>query len=126
MSLERTGVIDAMGVDVESGRVVLVIRHEGAWDASAKQLYLLQEKLNAYLSFALDGEMAEACPEFAGRALGLRIETGSAPDAGTLHLLAHVREQIAFQDITLEVRVVAGAAQSADGARGCGEGCGCH
>ena len=106
MSLEQAGMIDALGLDKTSGRVVLVIRHEGAWDGSAAQLYLLQEKFNAYLSFALDGEMAETCPDFANRPLGIVIETAAAPDPRTLRLLGRVRQQIEFQDITLEVRVV--------------------
>jgi hypothetical protein len=118
MSLEQSNVIDALGLDEAAGRVILVIRHDAPWEGSDRQLYLLQEKLNAYVSFALDGEMAEAFPDFAGRPVGLRVESAATPDARTLHLLAHVRRQIAFQDITLEVRV--GQAPS------CGPGCGCH
>jgi hypothetical protein len=118
MSLEQANVIDAIGVEEASGRVILVVRHEGAWEGSDAQLYLLQEKLNAYLSFALDGEMADAYPDLANRPLGLRIDSTTAPDARTLHLLAHVRQQIAFQDITLEVRAPEGTS--------CGSGCGCH
>jgi hypothetical protein len=118
MSLEQANVIDAMGIDEASGRVVLVIRHEEAWDGSDRQLFLLQEKLNAYLSFALDGEMAEAYPDFTGRPMGLRIDSATPPDPRTLHLLGHVRQQIAFQDITLEL--------GAEPASNCGAGCGCH
>jgi hypothetical protein len=105
LSLEKPNIVDAMGLDEASGRLILVIRHDGAWDGSSGQLYLLQEKLNAYLSYALDGEMAETTPEFANRPLGLLIDSALSPDPRTLHLLAHVRRQIAFQDITLEVRV---------------------
>ena len=119
MSLDRANVIDAVGIDETSGRVVLVIRHDRPWDGSLSQLYNLQEKLNAYLSFALDGEMAESNPEFVDRPLGLRIESATAPDPRTAHLLSHVRQQIAFQDITLEVRV-------REAASDCGPGCGCH
>ncbi len=118
MSLEQANVIDALGIDEPSGRVTLVIRHDAAWDGSDAQLYLLQEKLNAYLSFALDGEMAESSPAFANRPLGLRIETATPPDPRTLRLLAHVRRQIEFQDITLEVRV----RESSN----CGPACKCH
>ena len=105
MSLYQSGVIDALGIDETSGRVILVIRHDGPWEGSSAQLYLLQEKLNAYLSFALDGEMADAHPEFARRPLGLLIETTTTPDPRTRHILAHVRQQVQFQDITLEVRI---------------------
>jgi hypothetical protein len=122
--LHQINVIDAMGFDEASGRVTLVIRHDEPWDGSDAQLYLLQEKLNAYLSFALDGEMAETSPEFVDKHLAVLIETKSTPDKQTLRMLAHVREQIAFQDITLAVRV-AGPSEGGAG-EGCGEGCGCH
>jgi hypothetical protein len=48
--------------------------------------------------------MAESCPDFANRPLGLRIETAATPDPRTMSLLASVRRQLGFQDITLEVR----------------------
>ncbi len=108
MSLEKANVIDALGIEEPSGRVVLVIRHEAPWDGSEGQLYLLQEKLNAYVSFALDGEMAGEYPDWAGRAVGLRIECATAPDPRTLHVLGHVRRQLGFQEIELEVRVGSG------------------
>jgi hypothetical protein len=107
-----------MGLDEASGRVILVIDHDGPWDGSDQQLFLLQEKLNAYLSFALDGEMTDACPDFSGRPLGLRIDSAIPPDPRTLHLLGHVRQQIAFQDITLEL--------ATEPAPNCGPTCGCH
>lgn len=105
MSLEAANVIDALGLDEGSGRVTFIIRHDGAWDGSKMQLYMLQEKLNAYLSFALDGEMAEAYPEFANHPLAVRIDTTAAPDERTLRFLAQVRRQLGFQDIPLEVRL---------------------
>jgi hypothetical protein len=121
MSLDQTNVIDALGIEETSGRVILVIRHDAPWDGSAAQLYLLQEKLNAYLSFALDGEMAADYPDLAGRSVGLRIDCAAPPDAAALRLLGPVRRQILFQDITLEVRVSYSGA-----ARDCAGGCSCH
>lgn len=118
MSLHQINVIDAIGIDETSGRVLLVIRHDDPWDGSDAQLYLLQEKLNAYLSFALDGEMAETSPEFADRPVAIVIQTPTSPDPRTLHLLTLVRKQIEFQDITLAVRV----RPPSD----CGSGCHCH
>ena len=124
MSLDKPHMIDALGVDEKSGRVVMVIRHDGEWEGSEKQLFGLQEKLNAYLSFALDGEMAEAYPEFAGRGLSVRIESPGPPDPHTLHFLGHVRHQIQFQEIELEMRVR--TAKPAAAEEGCGGGCHCH
>jgi len=128
LSLEQSSVIDALGIDGASGRVVLVIRHDAPWDGSAAQLYLLQEKLNAYLSFALDGEMAGAYPTFAQRPLGVRIDCASPPEPRTLHMLGHVRRQLQFQDIDLEVRVSqpGDPALPAASAHSCGGGCHCR
>jgi hypothetical protein len=127
MSLEQSNMIDALGIDEKTGRVTLVIRHDAAWEGSAAQLYQLQEKLNVYLSFALDGEMAEAYPDFVGKPLALRIDCASAPDHGTLHMLSHVRQQLQFQDIELTVRVNStGDAPVGGTSHGCGGGCGCH
>ncbi|HEX4086786.1 MAG TPA: DUF6572 domain-containing protein [Chthoniobacteraceae bacterium] len=119
MSLEKANVIDAMGIEESSGRLVMVIRQDEAWTGAKRQLFQLQEKLNAYLSFALDGELADTAPQFADRPLALLIESATQPDSLTLHLLGRIREQIAFQDITLDVHV-------RDTAKDCGPGCGCH
>jgi hypothetical protein len=128
VSLEQSAIIDALGIDQPTGRVVLVIRHDVPWDGSAAQLYLLQEKLNAYLSFALDGEMAAAYPAFAQRPLGVRIDCATPPDPRTLHLLGHVRRQLQFQDIELEVRVSqpGDPAPPTASAHACGGGCQCN
>ncbi len=128
MSLEHSNMIDALGIEESTGRVLLVIRHDAAWDGSDAQLFQLQEKLNAYLSFALDGEMAGAYPDFVEKPVGLRIDCVAPPDPRTLHLLGHVRRQLEFQDIGVEVRVVkAGDGMPEAGAsHGCGGGCGCH
>jgi hypothetical protein len=131
VSLDQSNVIDALGIDETgaAGRVLLVIRHDAPWDGSDRQLYLLQEKLNAYLSFALDGEMAAEYPDFARRPLGLRIDCATPPDPRTLHLLGHVRRQLQFQEIGLEVRVSRDAAASAPSAgpsHHCGGGCQCQ
>ena len=128
MSLDQSNVIDALGIEEASGRVILVIRNEAPWDGSAAQLFLLQEKLNAYLSFALDGEMAGAYPDFAQRPVGLRIDCATPPDPRTLHLLGHVRRQLQFQDIAIEVRVSqpGDPVPAASPAHDCGGGCHCN
>ena len=87
------------------------------WDGSQLRLFQLQEKINAYLSFMLDGEMAEAYPQFTGKKLRLQLDCAGMPDSDVVGFLSAVREQIAFQEINLEVRVM--------GDGGCGAGCAC-
>ena len=108
--------IDAIVHDEKTDAVALIMVEPRPWDGSELQLFQLQEKVNAYLSFALDGEMAEAYPALTGKPLRMVLESAQPPDAMALHFLGLVREQIAFQGIGLEVLVSGG---------GCGEGCGC-
>ena len=128
MSLEQANIIDALGVDEHTRRLTLVIRQDTAWTGADTQLFQLQEKLNAYLSFALDGELTEAYPDFRDIPLALRIETPATPDARTLHMLAHVRQQLQFQDIELGVRVTDPNAipPEAGPSHDCAGGCHCH
>src|SRR5215831_4826485 len=106
----RTGVIDVIAQDANTGEVVLVMNEPSEWDGSDEQLLLLQERFNAYASFLLDGEMAEAHPELAGKPTRIELRCAHMPDARALELLGHIHDQLAFQEIKLEVVVRDGAA----------------
>jgi hypothetical protein len=126
--VEHAHVIDIVAHDANTGEVALIMLEPRPWDGSELQMFQLQEKLNAYLSFALDGEMAAAYPAFAQRPLGVRIDCATPPDPRTLHLLGHVRRQLQFQDIELEVRVSqpGDPAPPTASAHACGGGCQCN
>ena len=115
--VEHAHVIDIVAHDAQTGEFALIMLEQRPWDGSELQMFQLQEKLNAYLSFALDGEMAEAYPDLSKLPLRIQIDCAAMPEGAILEFLNHVHDQIAFQDIKLEVRVM--------GAGGCGPGCGC-
>jgi hypothetical protein len=102
---DRTGVIDVIAEDKRTGEVVLVMNEPNEWDGSDEQLLALQERFNAYVSFLLDGEMAEAHPELAGKSARIELRCAHMPDARALELLGFIHEQLAFQDIKLEIIV---------------------
>jgi Family of unknown function (DUF6572) len=99
----RTGVIDVIAHDPKRGEVVLVMNQSNEWDGSDEQLLSLQERFNAYVSFLLDGEMAEAHPELAGKPARIELRCAQMPDTRALELLGHIHDQLAFQEIRLEV-----------------------
>jgi hypothetical protein len=103
--VEHAGVIDLLTHDAKQGHVTLVMVEPRPWDGSEARLFQLQEKLNAYVSFALDGEFAEAYPALAGLPLRIVLECGTYPDEATIDLLEKVREQLGFQQIDLQVVV---------------------
>ncbi|PYL78576.1 MAG: hypothetical protein DMF26_00265 [Verrucomicrobia bacterium] len=101
----RVGVIDVVAQDAKTGEVLLVMNEPNEWDGLDEQLLALQERFNAYVSFLLDGEMAEAHPELAGKPTRIELRCVHMPDTRTLELLGLIHDQLAFQEIKMEVVV---------------------
>jgi len=110
-------VIDLFGVDGKTGEVVLAMQEPRFWDGSDERLHELQEKFNAYVSFLLDGEMTAAHPELGGKPARIELRCDHMPDERALELLNLIHDQIALQDIKMEVIVRQ---------QGCGDSCACH
>ena len=104
-SKNRAGVIDVIGHDPKTDQVVLVMNESNEWNGSDDQLFSLQERFNAYASFLLDGEMADAHPELARKRVRIELRCTHMPDTRALELLGHIHDQLAFQEIRLEVVV---------------------
>src|SRR5438067_4851635 len=100
---DRVGVIDVIAHEAKRGEVVLVMNETDKWNGSDEQLLALQERFNAYVSFLLDGEMAESHPELAGKPARIEVRCTHMPDSRALELLGLIHDQLAFQDIKLEV-----------------------
>ena len=101
----RVGVIDVVAYDAKTNEVVLVMNEPNEWNGSDEQLLQLQERFNAYASFLLDGEMAEAHPDLAGKPARIELRCAHMPDTRALELLGLIHDQLAFQEIKLEVVV---------------------
>ncbi len=95
--------IDVIAHDPKTGDAVLVMNEPNEWDSSDEQLLLLQERFNAYVSFLLDGEMAETHPELAGKPARIEVRCTHMPDSRALELLGLIHDQLAFQDVKMEV-----------------------
>lgn len=116
--VEQAGVIDLFALDQETDEILLAMHEPRPWDGSDERLHQLQEKFNAYVSFLLDGEMIAAHPELAGKTARIELRCDQIPDDRALALLNLIHDQIALQEIKMEVIV----AQKDD----CGDSCPCH
>ena len=115
--VEQAGVIDLFALDQKTDEILLAMDEPRPWDGSDERLHQLQEKFNAYVSFVLDGEMIAAHPELAGKSARIELRCDHMPDDRALELLNLIHDQIALQEIKMEVIVAE---------RGCGDGCSCH
>src|SRR5947199_9925798 len=107
----RIGVIDVIAHDADTDHVVLVMNEPNEWNTSDDQLLALQERFNAYVSFLLDGEMAEAHPELAAKPARIELRCAHMPDTRADELPGLVHDQLAFQEIELEVVVTDAASE---------------
>lgn len=88
----------------KDGAVVLVMVEAREWEGTPERILQLQEKVNHYLAFALDGDMVARYPETAGKPVRLRIDCDHEPDEATLQVIARMREQISPIQVAVRVR----------------------
>jgi hypothetical protein len=101
--MNRSSIIDIVGHDPKTDEVVLVMKEAGEWDGLDDRLQELQERFNACVSFLLDGELAEAHPDLAGKRARIELRCEQMPDTRALELLGMIHDQLAFQEIKMEV-----------------------
>ena len=88
-------------------RLYLVVER-GEW-LLPRALWLLQEKLNAYASFVLDGKMRELYPWASPREVRIVVRSHGQPPAQVAPFLEHVNQMLQPEGptVTLE-RIAAG------------------
>lgn len=104
--VDNPRVIDLVTYDPKSGEYVLIMTEERQWDGSADRVLQLQEKVNNYLSFALDGQMAKQHPESVGKPIRLQLDCVAEPDADSARFLELAREKLKPDGIRLSVNLI--------------------
>lgn len=109
MSVEQTNVIDFIGVSRETGEVVLTISDHLTWTDSVVHQTILQNKLNAYLSFIESGDLFQEYPDARGRAVVVRIVFRNLPDGAGREFLARAKQVMESAGLALREEVYTGA-----------------
>ncbi len=79
--IEHVDTIDLIAADAAHQMVRLIIIGPDEWDGFDGELEKLQEKINTYLSYAVDGELHTSFPHLAQHRVCIQIDNSS--DAGT-------------------------------------------
>lgn len=123
--IERTGMLDAFAHDTREDILVLAMFETRPWEHGERQLFQLQEKLNAYVSFILDGEMKDNFPHLVGKPVRIELRTSHEPSERAMGFLGRARDQLALQQIGLEVVVIGEVSDSDQGCCGGNSAGGC-
>jgi hypothetical protein len=74
MSIDQTDAIDFATIDKASGDLWLTISDHLSWEENEdNHLFLLQNKLNAYLRFIESGEVFKKVPDAKGRSVVINL-----------------------------------------------------
>lgn len=107
MTVDNPNVIDFISHDPKTDVVSLVLVEFRDWGDSGLLLPDLQSKLNTYLAFVLDGQLAEECPEYLGRRLCIDLRTVFPLGPREIEFLNIVREgHLKDHDIELRWSVI--------------------
>ena len=101
--LQHPGILDALTHDTRTDTLILAMYEARPWLGEETQLFQLQEKLNAYLSFVLDGEMKDTYPDLAGKNVEIQLRTVHEPDEKAFDFIRRAREQLKLQQIGFQV-----------------------
>ena len=108
MSVEQTDVVDILGIDRETGHVVLTISDHLDWSDSVGHQIILQKKLNRYLAFVESGEILEQYPNAKNRPVAFRVVFQVPPDDSGQAFIARARAVIESAGFTLRDEVFTG------------------
>jgi len=77
--VENPMVMDLITVDRATDKVVLVMIERRPWGADPKQLKQIEEKINRYMAYVLDGFLAEHHPQYVGKQVTIRLDCLEEP-----------------------------------------------
>ena len=104
--VENPTVIDFVGYNPQTDKVTLAMIEERNWDGSEEQLRQLQEKINNYLSFVLDGQLARAYADYKHKKVVFQLNCSFPPDTRTLTFLEQVKNALVQYDIEWVIKVI--------------------
>ena len=100
-------IVDLVAADRERGEVVLAILEGRPWDGGDEQLRQLEDKLNAYFGYVLDGFLVRDYPDYEGLPAVIRLDCVEAPGEEQRVFLGAAAHFSAANGLRFEVNVVA-------------------
>jgi len=103
--VENPKVVDMISVDPASDKVVLTMIERRPWGASDRQFPQIEEKINRYMGYALDGFLVQHHPEYEGKRVQLRLECAEAPHGEAVLFVAAAARAASDHGLELVVAV---------------------
>ena len=77
--VQNPRLMDLIELDPGTDRVVLVMVEQRAWGVGPRQFQEIEEKINRYLGYVLDGFLATHYPQYQGKRVRIRLDCAEEP-----------------------------------------------
>jgi hypothetical protein len=104
--VENAMVIDLITLDPATDQVMLVMRERRSWGASPRQFQQIEEKINRYLGYALDGFLVEQYPQYRDKPITIRLDCAEAPHGDAVRFVEAARQASERHEVQFVVNVV--------------------
>jgi hypothetical protein len=105
--VQNPTIMDLITLDPVSDCVVLVMVERRAWGAAARQLHEIEEKINRYLGYALDGFLVEHYPQYRSKRVQIRLDCAEPPQGEAAAFVDAATRAAHAQGIEFVVNVAA-------------------
>ena len=98
--------LDLITLDPVADKVVLAMFEQRPWGGSAQQFAQIEEKINRYLGYVLDGFMVKQYPQYQGKGVIIRLDCAEAPHGDAVAFVKAATHSIAAHGMELVVNVI--------------------
>jgi len=99
IGIADTNTVDLVAQEVD-GTYLLVMVEERSWGSDLDQVAQLQEKINTYAGYVLDGSLTREYPESVGGSVRIRLDCAEVPTGHFAHITAHAAISSRFSTST--------------------------
>ena len=103
--VENPKLVDLVTTDPVSGAVVLAMFERRAWGANPAQFRQIEEKINRYLGYALDGFLVQHYPQYEGKPVQVRLDCAEVPHGDAVGFIQAAHDAIQAAGLQLIVNV---------------------
>jgi hypothetical protein len=104
--VQNARMVDLITVDPASGQVVLAMFERRPWGSDPGQFGQIEEKINRYMGYVLDGFLAEQYPQYVGKPVALRLDCAEAPEGEAARFVAAAADATSRHGLAFVVNVV--------------------
>ena len=99
-------IVDLITTDAASGDVVLVMIERRPWGGPPLQFKQIEEKINRYLAYVLDGFLVQQHPTYQGKRVRLQLDCAEAPHGDAVRFVAAATDAIRREGLDFVVNIL--------------------